>query len=399
MTFPSLLSEAVARAAVDAAVHSSGAAIDPGSGRGIVIPAGGPRYFPSAWVCIRTLRDLGCELPVELWYVGEGEMDAEMRSLVAPLGVTCVDAEQVARLHPVRFVTGWPLKAFALQYSGFREVLLLDADNMPLVDPTFLYEEQEYRSSGAIFWPDKGSLGQHKKIWELMGVEYRDEPAVESGQLLVDRYACRDAVRLAAWMNCDHGDFWYQYIYGDKDTFHLAWRKLSLEYAMPRSPIGKLPHTMIQHDFGGRAIFQHRHGNKWSLDSQVLRIPGFRWENRCRAYLAELRHHWPQHPARPYRSDETDEPTRAVADSLTNGSWSLATASRFCIVKLTPDGRVIGGCPRERHWSVRVHEHDALLSITGMDSLAWLLARGDSNTWAGRAPAEPGRSVRMDRVR
>jgi len=43
------------------------------SGRGIVIPAGRLRYFPGAWVGIRLLRDLGCDLPIQICYLGECE--------------------------------------------------------------------------------------------------------------------------------------------------------------------------------------------------------------------------------------------------------------------------------------------------------------------------------------
>ena len=391
------LDELCAAAAVEAAI----AALPPPPlmrGRGIVIPGGGARYFPGAWVCVRTLRDVGCALPIEMCHVGESELDREMRALVEPLGVVCVDAEQVRRRHPARFLQGWPLKAYAMLHSGFREVLLLDADNMPLADPTYLFEEPAYQRTGAVFWPDKGCLAAHRKIWALTGVAYREEPAVESGQLLVDKAACWRPLALAAWMNCEHADFFYRYVYGDKDTFHLAWRRLGLDYAMPPHPMGSLPHTMIQHDFAGRPLFQHRHGNKWTLDNQLLRIPGFLWEDRCRGYLAELRECWSGRPAKPYRPDDADAPTRAIAESLTGSAWAMSTAEGERVVRFGNDGRVSGGGAREQHWSAQVHPLDAVLSISGIDSLAWLLARGNPDCWVGQAPAEPGRRVELLRL-
>src|SRR5256885_92491 len=56
-------------------------------GKGIVICGGGLKYFPCAWVCINRLRDFGCELPIELWYLGAREMTPTMQRLVEPLGV------------------------------------------------------------------------------------------------------------------------------------------------------------------------------------------------------------------------------------------------------------------------------------------------------------------------
>ncbi len=36
----------------------------------------------------------------------------------------------------------------------FVQVLLLDSDNLPLVNPEHLFDTQEYRQHGALFFPD-----------------------------------------------------------------------------------------------------------------------------------------------------------------------------------------------------------------------------------------------------
>ena len=79
-------------------------------GRGIVICGGGVRYFTNAWVCINMLRRLGCRLPIQLWHLGAKEMDNQMKGLLIPLGVQCVDAFKVRREYPVRILHGWELK-------------------------------------------------------------------------------------------------------------------------------------------------------------------------------------------------------------------------------------------------------------------------------------------------
>jgi hypothetical protein len=38
---------------------------------------------------------------------------------------------------------GWQLKPYSIVHCPFREVLFLDADNVPLRDPTFLFECDE----------------------------------------------------------------------------------------------------------------------------------------------------------------------------------------------------------------------------------------------------------------
>ena len=256
-------------------------------GKGIVIPGGGEKYFPSAWICIRTLRDRGCTLPIELWHLGAIELTESMRKLVEPLGVTCLDALLLSNAA----LGGWQLKPFSILNSKFHEVIFLDADNFPLVDPSYLFNSPPYLEHGAIFWPDLGCLSADHDIWRLTAVPFRDEPEFETGQIVIDKERCWQPLCLTMWMN-RHSDFWYRYIYGDKDTFHLAWLKLDRKYAMPPHGPVALAWALCQHDFAGDRIFQHRNGAKWTLSGHNPHISGFIEEDRGLAYLEELRVKW-----------------------------------------------------------------------------------------------------------
>ncbi|MBI3880442.1 MAG: hypothetical protein HY301_10320 [Verrucomicrobia bacterium] len=128
-------------------------------GRGVVIVGGGSLFFTCAWVCIKMLRRAGCQLPVELWHLGPDELDDRMKELVAPPGVRCVDAFEVRKKHPARVLKGWELKPYAILHSRFKEVLYLDADNVPVRDPEYLFASREFQETGALFWPD---VGDHK---------------------------------------------------------------------------------------------------------------------------------------------------------------------------------------------------------------------------------------------
>lgn len=261
------------------------------AGRGIVICGGGIRYFTNAWVCIHILRQVGCKLPIELWHLGSDELDAEMRELIEPLGVTCVDAHEVAKCHPVRRLGGWQSKPYAILHSKFREVLFLDADNVPVVNPEFLFETRQFKKTGAIFWPDFPSADLKNVIWESCGLKRTDTSEFESGQIVVDKSRCWDAMRLALWFN-EHSDFYYQHIYGDKETFHLAFHKLRQSYGFVQKPIHRLVGTMCQHDFKGRRIFQHRNMDKWNLFLRNRQVPDFWLEEDCLRYVRDLRSRW-----------------------------------------------------------------------------------------------------------
>jgi ADP-heptose:LPS heptosyltransferase len=260
-------------------------------GRGIVICGGGLKYFTCAWVCIRMLRKFGCELPIELWHLGESEMDPEMKSLLAPWRVECVDAYEVAKVFPVRRLGGWELKPYAILHSRFQEVLFLDADNVPVKNPEFLFETNAFKKTGALFWPDYGQFEKTRVIWKNCGLVQPDAPEFESGQMVVDKSRCWAALALAMWFN-EHSDFYFQHLHGDKETFHLAFEKLKQPYHLISTPIHRLPGTMCQHDLDGRRLFQHRNNNKWNLFLLNARVPGFEYEADCRQCIEELREIW-----------------------------------------------------------------------------------------------------------
>lgn len=356
-------------------------------GRGVVICAGGLRYFANAWVCIRMLRRAGCRLPVQLWHLGELEMTPAMKAAIAPLGVECVDAFEVRKRHPARRLGGWELKPYAILHCPFEEVILLDADIVPLIDPETLLDTPEYRRTGALFWPDIGRLAPDASIWTLCGVEYRDEPEVESGQIVVDKARCWAPLRLALWY-CGHSDFFWRHVNGDKETLHLAFRTLGHAYAMPErgvhvlpSPVHTMPGVLCQHGFDGRRIFQHRVGVKWSYDGDNPRIPGFEREDECLEHLAELRRLWSpgwvaaRKPAR----------LRRIAASLIGRRWDLVCAGfDRRTITLDPDGRVgEGRSPVAAWWDLGEVEGKVRLDVMGSGELTCQLARA-GRAWRGR---------------
>lgn len=145
------------------------------SGRGIVLVAGGPRYGALACNLLASLRECGCLLPVEVFYLGRVELECdEMTALAAHEGVVLRDllASQPTLLDAPG--GGYAAKPLALVASGFAEVLLLDADNTALADPTPLFDSDAYRQSGAIFWSDMYALDQtFQRLYDPFGVRHR----------------------------------------------------------------------------------------------------------------------------------------------------------------------------------------------------------------------------------
>ena len=136
------------------------------SGKGIVIPAGGPDLFTNAYVLIHLLRVVhGCNLPIDVWHFGAAEMSARMKHLLRDLAVDTVDAEDVLAAHPAAIRNGWPLKPYALMWSRFEQVLMLDADQVPLRDPADLFGWDAFRATGALLWPDVNDILAANPAW------------------------------------------------------------------------------------------------------------------------------------------------------------------------------------------------------------------------------------------
>ncbi|MCB0706619.1 MAG: hypothetical protein KDC34_14995 [Saprospiraceae bacterium] len=255
-------------------------------GRGIIIVGGGNTYFPCAWVCINVLRKIHqCQLPIELWYLGKEEMPGVWEEKLSGLDVQCIDLYEVIGETQVK---GYVAKPLSIIHSQFEEVLFIDADNVPIKDPAFLFEYEAYQELGAYFWPDYGRLASYQPIWSVCNVPYQNEPAFETGQMVINKRKSWEALQLTDFYN-QHSDFYYQYLLGDKDTFHLAWRRLGQKYIMNSFDMSPINKTMRQFDYQGDLLFQHRNLDKWNLHGGNLKIQGFQFEEECISYLNELR--------------------------------------------------------------------------------------------------------------
>jgi Mannosyltransferase putative len=260
------------------------------SGRGVVISAGG-RLLPGAYLAVRSLRHAGCLLPIEIWYLGERELPSpRVRDLFGRQGVSFVDSLQVAHRHGARVDGGWQNKPFMILRSRFKEVLLLDADNMVLQNPERLFGD--YKATGAMLWPDftmaPGSLYKIKPgAWKLLGLEPRNDAEVESGQLLFDKERCWQALVVALHMN-ENSNYFYRLCYGDKDTFTLA-------FALTHTPCTVVSRRPMRGDRGvrihfasdGSELFQHC--RKWQQPvASNPSLPSYRLETQCFEWLREF---------------------------------------------------------------------------------------------------------------
>jgi len=356
-------------------------------GRGIVISAGGPKYFICAWVNVHMLRSLGCQLPIEFWHLGPGEMDKRMVELADELGVRCVDGiKEAEKIKGFQWSErpGWQLKALSLVASSYEEVLLLDGDNVPIINPEALFEWEQYKHTGAVFWPDYLRLKPDREIWKICGVAYKDEPEFESGQIVVNKQRCWRELWLALHYNIN-SQFYYKQVWGDKETFHMAWRRLGTPYSMTPYPIRNLDSkVMCQHDFKGQVIFQHRNLAKWVLPAvQNIRITGFKFEDKCFGYLKLLESKW-RGVLRPL-SPRTRKELAAFTELTSTGVYvynRVGHDKRH--IEFLPNqeiGRGRADC--EQTWFIEERDNQIHLVIAGNGMSTFSARRSEQGIWYG----------------
>lgn len=160
-------------------------------------------------------------LPVQIFHFPGEITDGNERKELESLGAELVQFEGVQKLNIWK---NFHIKCLSILKSTFDEVLYLDSDNVPLADPTFLFNDRGYLTKGrAVFWPDINRDHPENAIFRILGETCNHaEWQIDSGQIVIDKRG-NDGLNLAALhlanaMQTDH-EFWFKLSGGDKDTF------------------------------------------------------------------------------------------------------------------------------------------------------------------------------------
>jgi len=281
-------------------------------GREIVLCAGGLVHPTNAYVCMRFLREF-TDLPIELFYAGAAEMPSSVRDFLladfAPIALIDITEPRFRDAYPflpVDHFRGFQIKSFSLLHATFEEIFYIDADNIPLQSPEPLFAAEEYRRTGALFWPDlERTKSTSEALFAVFGItaeSLKRDFEFESGQIVLDKRRCWQALLTVCLANSDASqfrDFCFGHTMGDKDTFRLAFEFAGQPYHLVSSPslrLGnrflfiplpltgiriKIQHDlgsfyatgMVEHDLAGNPLFAHKTVCEWDvyLDFRNLR--------------------------------------------------------------------------------------------------------------------------------
>jgi hypothetical protein len=352
-------------------------------------------YLPSAWCMVNELRRHGCDLPVTFCYLGPLEWDHTLTRLVELLNVSVIDLREREKEDHCRILAGWESKMYGVIHSPYEEVLFIDADNLPLRDPTYMFGAQQFRHYGAIFWPDVPPYDRKEwlpsEVWANIGLPYFSHVrAAESGQMLIDKRSWWRELCLSRWLN-EHSDWVYVWIFGDKDVGILASEKLHymdqinypLRYFMIQKGAGGNHSSLIHYDTSGDALFQHLTRNKPTINGfgsphDILN------RTECEKYLEELRGLW---SGRLWYNDRPTEEERVLARALRGKIWEYNRLGLDCremnFLEEHRIGRGLAKC--EVDWSAFIDDKGPLLAISDIDGLPTCLLRlRDDGSWYGQ---------------
>ncbi|EXJ94086.1 hypothetical protein A1O1_02479 [Capronia coronata CBS 617.96] len=235
-------------------------------GRGIVLTAGDDQA-PFLLTTIPTFRKLGCDLPIEVMYLGDSDLSEDYRADLEALdGVITRDIAQMVNDEGWK-LAGWAAKPFAILFSSFREVIFIDADSLFFKNPEVLFDDPGYQKTGALFFRDRLIMPENKKRWLQQILPKPISRQVkqsrfwtgesghmqESGVVVVDKWRHFMALLLVTRMNGPDRDGnkeegrvgVYDMVYGDKETFWIGWEL-----------VGDLDYSFHQGDAGAMGVLQ-----------------------------------------------------------------------------------------------------------------------------------------------
>ena len=264
--------------------------------KGVIICAG-DLLFTSAIVCVENIIKINPSINIEWYYCDKELFDFQKKYITEKYSninlINCLN--KIPNWFPetitIKQIKGYMIKSFALIVTSFSEVILLDADNIPLINVEELFNNPDYLKYGNIFWPDikyssdesiKKMLPFGNKVYELLNIP-APEQLTDSGQILININKCWDAICLSYYLNYNI-DPYYRLFSGDKDLYYIAFKLTLTEYNQTKYNI--IPCTNEGNDYSyinsiiqrnpvdGSYAFIHRIFSKITRDnySKILYI-------------------------------------------------------------------------------------------------------------------------------
>ena len=360
--------------------------------RGIVVCAGGKRYFTSAWMLVSLLRHHGCRMPIELWHRGPREIDGGMADLIAGLGVEVRDLAEVDGT--LSAATPEALRIAAIRASAFSQVMWIDADCAPLADPESVFDWPAYRQAGLFLFGDGTEFAPDHPAWSTLGLDPRPVGGVDAGLLLIDKRRHRDVLDAAAQVANALAAITRP---GGRSPAAMLFAAIraNAPFGMVAHPPFEVEHDLVHRDQDGEAFIQHRRTAKWNFGGQDRETPSPETTAAARLAMTDLVNAWSgavfnppiRSPAALGREATLAELRRFLYQSA-DGTWRR--------LDLHPGGRIgQGRGDFEQHWAVVDGDDRLVLQFYSDIRLTIAFTELGDGTWRGASCGPPGFTARL----
>lgn len=258
----------VSHATILSAIKAEGVVENVFNGTGIVMVGGG-EYFGPAIIGLHMLRRTGCTLPVEIFVADATEYEPSVCEDYLPkYGARCLVLEsflQDGSGEQTIEATHYQLKSLAMLFSSFAEILYLDSDSIPLVDPSELFSADPYVSKGLVIWPDFWIATESPVFYKIAGISFPSnlpKTSSEAGQLLINKNTHIKTLILAIYYNSFGPDYYYPLLsqgvlgQGDKETFMAAALVMGQSYYRVKTGVTSIGRHNGE-EYKGSGMVQH----------------------------------------------------------------------------------------------------------------------------------------------
>jgi alpha 1,2-mannosyltransferase len=179
-------------------------------------------------VSIQMLRRTNSYLSVEVFLPDEKDYDTYIcEEILNDLKARCVVLPKLKNFTIKRY----QYKALAILSGSFEDILFLDADNFPLIDPNELFDSDSYTATGLVTWPDFWASSASPFYYYISAqtpTPLRLHATTEAGQILISKRQHAATLLLATYYSLYGPHFYYRFLSqgapgeGDKNTFLAA---------------------------------------------------------------------------------------------------------------------------------------------------------------------------------
>lgn len=272
--------------------------------QGIAVAASGA-LLPVFLVSLKMLRRTGSTLPIEVFMESKNQYEREICEIVLPpMNATCMILSEILEAVPQKVkMSRYQLKALALALSSFDEVLLLDADNLPVEQPEHLLDSEPFLSKGFVSWPDYWANTASPKFYEISQQPIpstSERAASEAGQLLLSKSKHASTLLLILYYNYYGPTHYYKLLSQspdretDKETYLAAALSLNASFHTVTTNMETLGYTQV-HDnqFKRAGLVQHNpeddYGKNVLHDKEMKKIrPSFLHANVYKMDASEM---------------------------------------------------------------------------------------------------------------